>query len=223
MLTKEIVARAIPTGMKGVDPQAIADMVNKATTDPIMAEAIKDNFVHYSAVLREGKFKTEDYVKAVTYVSFKLMNDTNQDAYFKTFPDRYQALLAKGATAKEISAYVSMYAKGKLVNMILEQSLVPSWVMNQHLHQEALNVQADLMRNAASEKVRAEAANSILTHLAKPKEVGPLINFDMRESSGLADLKATLASMAQQQRDLIANGVPVKEITHQKIHDVTDV
>lgn len=51
----------------------------------------------------------------------------------------------------------------------------------QHIYQKAINVQADLMSNANSEMVRMQAANSILTHLAKPKEVGPLINLDLRE------------------------------------------
>ncbi|WVK90011.1 hypothetical protein [Burkholderia phage vB_BpP_HN03] len=223
MLTKELVAKALPTGLRNVDTQAIADDINNAVSDPVLAQQIADNFVSYSSVMAEGKYKTEDYVSAVKYVSFKLMGDTNQDAYFKTFPQRYAALLARGATSKDISAYVSAYAKGKLVNSIIEKSLVPSWVLNQHLHQEAINVQAQLMRSAQSEKVRMEAANSLLSHLAKPKEAGPLVNIDMRESSGLADLKATLGSLAQQQRDLIAAGVTAKALAAQKIVDAEDV
>ncbi|UNI71521.1 hypothetical protein [Burkholderia phage vB_BpP_HN01] len=223
MLTKELVAKALPTGLRNVDTQAIADDINNAVSDPVLAQQIADNFVSYSSVMAEGKYKTEDYVSAVKYVSFKLMGDTNQDAYFKTFPQRYAALLARGAKSKDISAYVSAYAKGKLVNSIIEKSLVPSWVLNQHLHQEAINVQAQLMRSAQSEKVRMEAANSLLSHLAKPKEAGPLVNIDMRESSGLADLKATLGSLAQQQRDLIAAGVTAKSLAAQKIVDAEDV
>jgi hypothetical protein len=215
MLTLQQVAHALPPNLKNNVTQQLVDNINNCVADPIMAEAIKDNFLSYTQVLNEGKFKTEDYLSAVMYVSFKLMGMTNQDAYARTFPARYRTLLNNGTSAKDISSYVSMYNKGRLVNLILEKSLIPTWVLNQHIYQKAINVQADLMSNANSEMVRMQAANSILTHLAKPKEVGPLINLDLREGSGLNELKATLTQLAQQQRDLIGQGVTTKSIADQ--------
>ena len=215
MLTLQQVAHALPPNLKNNVTQQLVDNINNCVADPIMAEAIKDNFLSYTQVLSEGKFKTEDYLSAVMYVSFKLMGMTNQDAYARTFPARYRTLLNNGTSAKDISSYVSMYNKGRLVNLILEKSLIPTWVLNQHIYQKAINVQADLMSNANSEMVRMQAANSILTHLAKPKEVGPLINLDLREGSGLNELKATLTQLAQQQRDLIGQGVTTKSIADQ--------
>lgn len=215
MLTLQQVAHALPPNLKNNVTQQLVDNINNCVADPIMAEAIKDNFLSYTQVLSEGKFKTEDYLSAVMYVSFKLMGMTNQDAYARTFPARYRTLLNNGTSAKDISSYVSMYNKGRLVNLILEKSLIPTWVLNQHIYQKAINVQADLMSNANSEMVRMQAANSILTHLVKPKEVGPLINLDLRESSGLNELKATLTQLAQQQRDLISNGITTKQIADQ--------
>lgn len=214
-LTLHQVAHALPPNLKNNVTQQLVDNINNCVTDPIMAEAIKDNFLSYTQVLSEGKFKTEDYLSAVMYVSFKLMGMTNQDAYARTFPARYRTLLNNGTSAKDISSYVSMYNKGRLVNLILEKSLIPTWVLNQHIYQKAINVQADLMSNANSEMVRMQAANSILTHLVKPKEVGPLINLDLREGSGLNELKATLTQLAQQQRDLIGQGVTTKSIADQ--------
>lgn len=215
MLTLQQVAHALPANLKNNVTQQLVDNINNCVADPIMAEAIKDNFLSYTQVLSEGKFKTEDYLSAVMYVSFKLMGMTNQDAYARTFPARYRTLLNNGTSTKDISSYVSMYNKGRLVNLILEKSLIPTWVLNQHIYQKAINVQADLMSNANSEMVRMQAANSILTHLAKPKEVGPLINLDLREGSGLNELKATLTQLAQQQRDLIGQGVTTKSIADQ--------
>ena len=215
MLTLQQVTHALPPNLKNNVTQQLVDNINNCVADPIMAEAIKDNFLSYTQVLSEGKFKTEDYLSAVIYVSFKLMGMSNQDAYARTFPARYRTLLNNGTSAKDISSYVSMYNKGRLVNLILEKSLIPTWVLNQHIYQKAINVQADLMSNANSEMVRMQAANSILTHLAKPKEVGPLINLDLREGSGLNELKATLTQLAQQQRDLIGQGVTTKSIADQ--------
>lgn len=221
-ITKELVARALPGNLKSVATDQLADMINQISADPLIAEQIKDNFLSYTSVLKEGKFKVEDYLNAVAYCSYKLMGDSNQDAYFKTFPQRYANLVAAGRTPKEISAYVAAYAKGQLVNKIMEQTLVPSWVLNQHMYQAALNTQFKLMTNEdVSPKVRSDAADSLLTHLAKPKEAGPLINIDMGETSGMNELKDALARMAQQQQVLINAGVSTKEIAAQDIVDVT--
>ena len=217
MLTRDQIEKALPANLKTAATQSLTDLVNNIVSDPLVAEHVRENFISYSSVLKDGKFKTEDYVHAVAYVSFKLMGLSNQDAYFKTFPARHAALVAKGTSSKDISAYVSAYARGKLVNAILEQSLVPSWVLNQDMYQKALNVQLNLMTTAVSEKVRCDAANSILTHLAKPKEAGPLVNIDMRETSGMNEMRETLKQMAQQQRDLISAGVTTKQIAAQVI------
>lgn len=218
MLTKDQVAKALPPNLKGAATQALTDLVNTAATDPVIAEQIRNNFISYTAVLKDGKFKTEDYLNAVMYVSYKLMGHSNQDAYFKTFPQRHAAMVAKGTPAKDIGAYVSSYARGKLVNLIMEQSLVPTWVLNQDIHQKAVNTLAELMSNANSEKVRCDAANSILSHLGKPKEPGNFqINMDMRENSGMTELTETLRKMAETQRSLIAHGVSVKDVASTNI------
>lgn len=220
MLTLDQIQRALPPNLKSSATPAIVDLVNNVSNDPIFAQQVRDNFISYTSVLRDGKYKTEDYVNAVTYVSFKLLGHSNQDAYFKTFPQRHAALIAKGTSSKDIAAYVSAYNKGKMVNAIMEQTLVPSWVLNQALYQEALNVQAELMVSSNSDKVRCDAANSILTHLAKPKEAGPLINIDMRESSGMNELREALTNMAKQQQQLISAGMSTKDIASQRIMDV---
>ena len=169
-LTVAQVQQAVPPQFKSQINQAFVDQVNTLVSDPILAEQIRNNVVSYASVLKEGKFKLESYLNAVTYVSYKLMGYSNEESYLRTFPARHAELVAKGTSQKDISAYVSAYNKGKLVNLITEQSLVPSWVLNHGAFQEAINTQVDLMRNANSEKVRCDAANSILTHLAKPKE-----------------------------------------------------
>lgn len=217
MLTIQEVEKALPPNLKTAVTQSFVDRINSIVSDPIIAEQVRNNFISYTKVLQDGKFKTEDYLHAVTYCSFKLMGLSNQDAYFRTFPQRHAALVAKGTSAKDIASYVSMYNKGKLVNMIMEQTLVPSWVLNQDAYQKAINTQVELMTTAASEMVRTQAANSILTHLAKPKEAGPLVNIDMRENSGMNELKDALVKLATQQRELIQSGVSTKTIAEQTI------
>jgi len=212
MLTRPEIERALPPSLKSAATDAFVAQVNNIANDPLLAEQIRNNFISYTAVLKEGKFKTEDYLHAVTFVSYRLMKMSNHDAYMRTFPNRYQALLAKGTTSKDIAGYVSAYSRGKLVNLILEQSLVPTWVLNQDIYQEAINVQADLMRNANSEKVRSDAANSILTQLKKPDAHNFQLSIDTKESSGMTELKESLRLLAEKQRELIEGGIETKLI-----------
>lgn len=219
--SKELVMKAVPPNLKSAVTDALVDRLNTVSTDQIMAEAIRENFISYTSVLREGKFKLEDYMNAVTYVSHRLNGDTQHDAYFKTFPTRYQTLLSLGKTPKEISNYVAMYNKGKLVQKIQEQSLTPAWVMNQDMFQEALNTNYKIMMDEdVSPKVRVEAANSLLTHLQKPKETAPTVNIDLRENSGLSELKKTLENLAVQQQQLIGHGISTRDVAAQPIIDV---
>lgn len=212
MLSQADLIKALPATMKSTVSQSLVDHLNNISADPLFAEEVRNNFISYAAVMKDGKFKIQDYISAVTYVSYKLMGYNNNEAYSRTFPQRHADLIARGVSTKDISSYVAAYARGKLVNLILEQSLVPTWVLNQDLYQKALNVQADLMVNATSEKVRTDAANSILTHLKKPEVSGLQLNLNVGDNSGMTELKETLSQLAQQQKELIESGVSAKVI-----------
>lgn len=228
MLSKEIVQKAVPPNLKNSITQEMVDTINTIVSDPILAETVRNNFLSYTGVLQDGKFKIEDYLHAVMYVSYKLMGSSNQEAYIKTFPERYQILVEKGTSNKDIAAYVSAYNKGKLVNLIYEQTLVPSWVLNQHIYQQAINTQYELMTDdEVSAKVRSDAADSLLNHLKKPEAVKGQISMEMRETSGINELRKALTDMAAAQRHLIENGTEVKDITGSTLieaeaRDVTD-
>lgn len=217
MLDKKEIVEAMPPHLKSVISDELVGKINSASQDPIEAQSIRDNFLNYTGVLREGRFKTEDYLNAVTYVSYKLMGLSNKEAYAKTFPVRYQGLVAKGTSTKDISAYVSAYNKGKLVNLIFDQTMIPAYVLNQDLFQKALNTQADLMLTAKSEKVRSDAANSILTHLKRPEKTVVDVNVGLQENSGMTELRNLLTDVASQQQKLIEQGVPTNQIAQQKL------
>ena len=223
MLTLKELQQALPAHLRHNATPELLTKVNAAATDPEAAEAIRDNFLSYSHILSEGKFKTEDYLTAVAYVSYKIMGLSNQDAYARAMPQRYAGLVARGATNKDISAYVASYNKGRLVNLILEQTLVPSWILNQDIFQKAINTQAMLMMTAKSEKVRADAANSILTHLKRPEKHQVDLNIGMTETTGMKELKDMLTSLAAQQQAAIEAGVQTKQIAHQKLVPLDEV
>lgn len=203
----------MPANLKGAVTQQLVDRINNSVADPIIAEQVRDNFISYTSVLRDGKFKTEDYLNAVMYVSHKLNGATNSDAYTRTFPQRMQDLIARGVVSKDIAAYVSAYNKGKLVNLILEQTLVPTWVLNQAIYQEAINAQVEIMTDPdISAVARTAAANSLLTHLKKPETKDFQINMDLRDTSGMTELREAMRRMAEMQQERISSGVTTREI-----------
>lgn len=215
-MTVELLKATLPKNLQGNATQDLADQINQIALDPEVADEVRSNFLTYTKVLAEGKYKTESYLDAVTYVTHKLMGYSNQDAYTRTFPARYQALVVRGVSAKDISAYVAAYHKNKLVNAILEQAIIPTWLLNQDIYQRAINTQFELMTDPdVSAKVRSDAANSILTHL-KPPEVKKIeLDVGLKNNGGIGDLMATMNQLAQQQRELINGGVPARHVARQ--------
>lgn len=219
MLTQAEVQNALPATLKVRVSQEVVDTLNAICTDDEIARTIRENLHSYTSVIKTGKFRIEDYLHAVSYVSFKMMGYSNQESYVRTFPARYQALVARGATDKDVSSYVAAFSKNKLVNEILEQSLIPIWVLNQDVYQAAINKQAWLMRNAKREDVQQKAADSLLNHLKKPEAAAMQLNLNMADNSGLNELRDQLGKMAEMQKDLIQAGMKTKDIAHQSIVD----
>lgn len=218
MLTIEQFKRALPDKVRKTVNQELIDQINTTLNEPELYESYRDNLVSYTSVMADGKFKISSYIEAVKYVSHKLMGCTNIDAYTKTFPAKYARFIAQGVSAKDIASYVTAYNKNKLVNLIFEQTLIPSYVLNQDLYQKALNVQADLMMNAKSEKVRCDSANSLLTHLKMPETQKVELEIGVKEDSTIAALRATTMELAKQQRLMVESGaMNAQEIAHGKL------
>ena len=227
-LTVEQFKKALPEKMKKSVSVELLDQVNALLSDPDMGEHYSENLVSYTSVMADGKFQISQYVSAVKYVSHKLLGCSNIDAYGKTFPDKIMDFVARGIAPKDIASYSTAYNKSKLVNLIFAQTLVPSHVLNNHMFQAALNVQADLMMSANSEKVRSDAANSILTHLKQPETQKIELEVGVKGDSSIDALRATtLALVAQQQRMLQTGGMTVGELARSKLviegEVVTDV
>lgn len=225
-LTVELFQQALPDKVKKSVNQELIDQVNKTLSDPEEFEAYRDNLLSYTRVMADGRFKVQEYINAVRYVSHKLMGATNIEAYTKTFPDKYTRFVAQGVQAKDIASYVTAYNKSKLVNLIFEQTLIPSYVLNQDLYQKALNVQAELMVSARSEKVRADAANSLLTHLKMPEKTKVELDLNIKEDSSIGALRAATMELARAQRLAVESGsASAQEIAHSRVvmADVVDV
>ena len=217
-LTVDQFKQALPDKVKKSINQELIDQINTTLSDPEMFESYRENLLSYTKVMADGRFKVDSYIQAVKYVSHKLMGCTNIEAYTKTFPDKYQRFVAQGVQAKDIASYVTAYNKSKLVNLIFEQTLIPSYVLNQDLYQRALNVQADLMISAKSEKVRSDAAAHLMNALKMPETQKVELEIGVKEDSSIGALRQATLELARQQRlAMEAGSISAQEVAHAKI------
>ena len=217
-LTIEQFQEALPEKMKKSVNKDIIDSINKVLADPEFYEQYRDNLLSYTKVMQEGKFKISQYIDAVKYVAYKHMGLTNRDAYAKTFPEKMARFLLQGVHDKDIASYSTAYNKSKLVTLLYEQTLIPTHILNQDLFQKALNVQAELMVSANSEKVRSDAANSLINALKPPETKKVQLDVGVREDHSIAALReATLALAAQQTQMLQAGATNAQQIAEAKI------
>lgn len=218
VLTIEQFQEALPEKMKKSVNKEIIDQINKTLSDPELYEQYRDNLLSYTRVMQDGKFKITQYLDAVKYVGFKLMGMTNQEAYSRAFPEKMARFMLQNVAAKDIASYVTAYNKSKLVTLLYEQTMIPTSILNQDLFQKALNVQAELMMTANSEKVRCDAANSLISALKPPETKKVELNVGMREDQSISSLReATLELVAKQKQMLQAGLMDAQQVAHSKV------
>lgn len=227
--TIDVLKKSLPDKYKNNINQELLDSINTTLSDPDLYETYRDNFVTYMSVLNDGKYKITDYLNAVKYCTQRLMGKSQIDSYIATFPDRYDNMIKNGKTSKEMSSIITVYNKSKLVNSIMEQSMIPSWILNQDMYQKAINVQAEIMMTANSDKVRSDAANSLLTHLKPPETKKVELDIGLKQGSEVDSLRSIIAELAGERKRMIETGiVSVKETAEAKLiaqvieHDPTN-
>lgn len=217
-ITVEQLHRVMPKQFQKKVSQAMCDHINTTFKDPDLREIYRDNLISYTSVLADGRFKLGQYLDAVRYVGFKVLGDSNIVAYTRAFPQRYQDHITNNTSEKDIASYVSAYNKNKLVNLILEQTIVPSHILNADMYQKALNLQLQLAQSASSEKVRSDAANSILTHLKMPESKKIELDINVKEDQTIQDLRAAVQVLGAQQRlDIQSGQSTARDVAHSVI------
>lgn len=217
-ITPEEFKEALPPQIrKNVTPE-VMDIINRGVVDPEVAAVYRENVVGLASVMKEGKFKLNDYLMAVHFVSRKLLGDTNIQAWAKTFQKRYNAAVQRGTSRNELGAVASRYNASKLVTLLMGQTMMPTHILNAPLYQEALNTQAELMRTAKSEKVRCDAANSLMTALKPPEVKKVELDIGYKEDDSVQALRETTRQLVEQQRKMIQSGqVSVRSIAESKL------
>ena len=221
MLALESVRKLVPKNQRTLITQEFLDKLEASVSDSLVAEQFKENFVTYLNVLSKGKYKIEDYINAVKYVSFKLLGYSNINAYIATFPERYERLKAEGQT--QIEAFVSMYNKNKLVMQIYEQTIVPSYVLNAPMHQQALNTLADMiMDDDVRGMTKVKACEAILQYTKQPDIVKGELTIGIEQSDTINDLREITENLADTYRMMLEKkGMKLKDVAEANIIDIT--
>ena len=71
-ITLDQLRQSLPRAHRNLASDDLVEKFNAAATGE-EADELRSNLLGYIDVLREGKFKIEDYISAVKYVSYKLM------------------------------------------------------------------------------------------------------------------------------------------------------
>lgn len=210
--------RCLPSNLKGNVTDSIVERFNEVLNDPIAREAIADNLLGYTNVISQGKFKLESYLYAVKYVTYKSMGDSNIQAYRKTFPQRVQDLIDKGVPDKDINSMVSAYNKSKLVTLLFESMMIPTYILNQDAFQEAINVQRKLMLDPTVKPlVRCQAAKALMDTL-KPPEIKQMeLAVSVKETDTVTELRKATTELAKAQIDALRKGGSLEAILNSKI------
>lgn len=208
MLTVDELKAALPPHMrKSVSTQVLENINQTMASDEEGMERYKEDIISYGHILRDGKFKVEQYLNAVKFVGFKVQGLTNFECYQRTFQIRYAEHIEKGTKKADIEKYVSAYANSKLVMLILEQTLTPIHIVNNHILQKAINIQAQIMMDTeVSAKVRSDAANSLMTHLKAPETKKISLDIGIKQDSILDSLRAATEKLVAEQRLSIQAG-----------------
>ena len=207
----------IPKKQRNVISEDLVTQINEIAKDEAVGSEFKENMITYSTVLSKGKYSLEEYSKASHFVTLLLLQHKDIDAYITVFPERYMRLLAKGLSRSDMSSYSTNYKQTKLVSQILEQTMVPTHVLNAPMYQEALNHSRYLMLNARSETVQQKAAETIMTQLKAPEAAKLEVDISLNHNTVVQDNESFMMELAEKKLELMALGADVKSVTNMTV------
>jgi len=225
LITEEQFLNSLPGGLKNGVPKKVLDDINDMIAQGEEGEVFKENLMSHNHILKEGKFSLDQYVNAVKYISYRLLNMTQREAYGRTFPAKVTNWLATGTTEKDISSYVHAYNNSKLVMRLYDVTLVPFHLLNQPLRQEALMVEAKLMRGGfdditgkpISHVVQERAARTVLEMLETPESTPTELQLKVKDSEETSELKSIMKDLASAQKDFLERGGNLKDVAESVI------
>jgi len=133
---------------------------------------------------------------------------------------------------RRLSSYVHSYKSGKLVQTIIEQTLVPTYIANAPARQQMINELIDIAINGKSEIARVNAASKVIDITTIPEATKIELNMGLTDEAREIQnsLNDKLSEIALNQQKLFQAGIDLDKIQKLQIkhsdnseEDVVDV
>lgn len=226
-VTPEEIKRIYPVKVNPTVLQRATDIINASVQDMdyVLAKEFRDNVFGFIDIIKESKHRVafEDYVNACKFVTFKMAGNTDIRAYALTFPDRVRRMEREKVPNSHLYQYANLYAKNKTVVEVMTKVMIPTHVLYQDIFHKAVKTQAELMQTAKSEKVRADAANSLMTHLKTPEIKKAELQVNVGSTGAIDQLSEALANLSGKQSEMLSQGkYSLQDIREATIIEVID-
>lgn len=165
-----------------------------------------EKVLSFSSVLRNGRFRVPDYLKAVQYVTYRMAEMTIMESWSLTFPER---MYRDGERKPEgtISALCYTYDKNAMVQKLLGQVQMPLHAMMMTERYKAAQKLFELMNDPdQTPRIQMESADKLLNHIKLPEAQSIEIDVNVNDGT-LRDIGATLDSIAQLAKAKIEQGL----------------
>ena len=198
----------------------VMDVLSSDTTG-----SVGDNLITFKDVLLSSKCKMSTYINAVHYITHKLSGLDNYQSYCLVFSEQVDQFYQDGLTESDVRKKANAFNATKLVGRIAEVSLIPSYILNNHLFQEALNVQVSIMRDdLVSPKVRSDAAKEVLRHTQIPETLFTNKEELSTQVSSVIDMLSKVADkVADGIVDSVKAGADLRQIAESKLYEEVEV
>jgi len=189
--------------------------------DSELKDSVFDNLVDFKEILLEGSVRIDSFINATLYTSYYLMGKPRIQSFTKVFPARVAKFEKEGKTTGTINNIVGAYHRSKLVQRMLGQCQMPSYVMFRNVFFKAVKTQVEIMEDPnVSPTVRQKAACSLMGHLKEPEVQKVEIDVSHKEEGIdiIKELMTATKDLAISQSMAISEGTKTaSEIAHSNI------
>ncbi len=214
-LSKDYLRSVFPDHFKTKINDKFVESLRDIIEDPDYRDHFRETLINVTDIIADTSYSMSHYINAIKFVTFIAHGDKQRIAYSKVFPERYDECITKGI---DVSSRASSFAGSKLVKKIEQRIMVPTYLLNNHRFQEAINKQVQLMNTSDSDIVQQRAADSLMAHLKPPEELD--INIHVQESSVsiIDELRFAALEIAKIQKKQLSDGViDLKTASIQKV------
>ena len=210
-ITLEQLKLSFPRERRKFVTQDLVDMINNLDQAGDFDGHLKDKILAYSDILTQGRYKMTDYIKACEFVVNYLNCENQAEAYVKTFPEKVARRLAEGKEPYSKGA-PAMYYQGDLVQAIMARAMMSKRLKHYDKIDRAINTLEEVMLNSNSDKVRVEAADKLLNHLAEDPKMKIEMGVEIRKDESGRAIEQKMLELAEMQKIAFEKGMSITEV-----------